>query len=112
MIHEDAIPFLVLAAVAIFAGYIGKKKGKNLGLVLFCLGGLLPLLSYIIDAERLPIPSALEMAGFFSGVPLILSGAYFSKRKQNLFFWIAAAAAIIIASLINLMIVGRLRSPV
>ena len=112
MIHEDAIPFLVLAAVSIFAGCIGKKREENLGLVLFCLGGLLPLLSYIIDAKRLPIPSALEMIGFFSAVPLLLAGSYFSKRKQNVFFWIAASTAIIIASLINLMIVGRLRIPV
>lgn len=112
MIHEDAIPFLVLVAVAAVAGFAGKKKGKNVGLVLFCLGGLLPLLSYISNAERLPIPSALEMAGFFSAIPLILSGAYVSKRKGNVFLWIATTAAVIIAALINLMIVGLLRIPV
>ena len=110
MIHEDAIPFLVLAAVATVAGYAGKKKGNNAGLVLFCLGGILPLLSYISNAERLPIPSTLEMVGFLSAVPLFLGGSYFSKK--NVFFWVAAVPAIIIAALINLMIAGRLRIPV
>ena len=109
MIHEDAIPFLVLAAVAAVAGYAGKKKGKNLGLMLYCLGGMLPLLSYISNAERLPIPSNLEMAGFFSAVPLFLCGSYFSKR--NLFVWIATVSAVIIAVLINIMIVGLLSIP-
>ena len=110
MIHEDAIPFLVLAAVAIVAGYAGKKKGKNAGLVLFCLGGILPLLSYTSNAERLSVPSDLEMVGFFSAVPLFLCGSYFSKR--NVFFWIATVAAVFIVALINLMIAGRLRIPV
>tara|TARA_B110000003_G_C16188246_1_gene354256 strand:- start:91 stop:429 length:339 start_codon:yes stop_codon:yes gene_type:complete len=112
MIHEDAIPFLLLVAVAAIAGFAGKKKEKNVGLVLFCLGGLLPLLSYISNAERLPIPPALEMAGFLSAIPLFLSGAYASKIKGNVFFWIAAAVAVIIAAMINLMIVGLLRTPV
>jgi hypothetical protein len=110
MFHEDAIPFLLLAAVATIAGYAGKNKRKNVGVMLFCLGGILPLLSYISNAERLPIPSILEMIGFFSAIPLFLCGSYLSKR--NTFFWIAAVASVIIAALINLMIAGRLRIPV
>ncbi|MBC2603160.1 hypothetical protein [Puniceicoccus vermicola] len=112
MIHKDALPFLVLAVVAVVAGLAGKKKGKNVGFVLFCLGGFLPLISYISNAERLPIPSSLEMAGFFSAIPLFLAGSSLSKRKKNWFFWIATGTAIMIAALLNLMIIGRLRMPV
>ena len=118
MIHEDALPFLALAVIAVIAGLIGKQKGKNLGFALFCLGGLLPLLSYISNAERLPVPFELEMTGFLSSAPLLLLGAYMTKRTQtnkrkgNVFFWIASATAVIIAVLINLMIFGLARIPV
>jgi hypothetical protein len=102
------ITFLILLASAIFAGIAGREKGHNLGLILFSLGGLLPLLSRISNDARLPVPHNLELIGFFSAIPLFFIGLAVSKRKENPRFLVVAAIPIIVAFVINVMILGLL----
>jgi len=117
MIHEDAIPFLILAALAISAGVLGKHTGHTLALALFCAGGLIPLCSYISNAEKLPIPSTVEFSGFFISTPILLIGSWIVRRHQTdwskriIVFWMVAAAALCTAIYISLLIVGIGRIP-
>lgn len=117
MVHEDAIPFLIHAALAISAGVLGKQEGRTLALALFCAGGLFPLLAYVSNGLRLPIPSAFELFGFFTSTPLLLLGSWCVGRHQTgwsirmVGFWVIAAAALCAAILLSLMIVGIGRIP-
>lgn len=118
MIHEDAIPFLVLAVLAVVAGVLGRRTGNLIVLNLFFAGGVLPLLAYASNAERWPIPSIIELSGFFSAIPLVVVGALIlAKRQTNwsgrmIGFWIAAGSALCAAIYVLAMIVGRGRIPV
>ena len=107
----NIITFLTLQASAIFAGIKGREKGHNIGLILFSLGGLLPLLSAISNGAKLPVPYNLELIGFFSAIPLFFIGIAVSKKKENPRFLVVAAVPIIIAFVINVMILGLLNMP-
>ncbi len=117
MIHEDAIPLLVLTVLAVLAGILGRRTGSHIVAALFFAGGLLPFLAYASNAERWPIPSMIELSGFFSAIPLMVIGASIvAKRQINwsgrlIGFWIAAGSALCTAIYVSAMIVGRGRIP-
>ena len=118
MIHEDAIPFLVLLLLAVVAGILSKCTGGRVVVALFCAAGLIPLLSYASNAERWLIPTMIELGGFFSGIPLVVVGASITGKRQThwngrmIGFWIAAGSALCTAVSVSMMIIGLGRIPV
>jgi len=108
---------LILALLAVAAGILGKRKSAKVGLVLFCAGGILPLLAYTSNAERWPIPSGLELAGFVSAVPLVLLGSVIAGKHRSGWtfrttaFWLMAGSALCTAIFVSAMVIGIGRIP-
>ncbi len=112
MINQDAIPFLILLVLSVAAGVIAYQKGARIGLVLFCLSGLLPFFAYASNSAHWPIPFGLELIAFYGALPLIVSGIIFvATRKivsgsRAIAFGVLSTAALCVSGYIALMVFG------
>jgi hypothetical protein len=115
MIHQDAIPFLILLVLSVVAGVIGRQKGAITGLVLFCLAGSLAIFAYVSNSARWPVPFGLELIGLYGSLPLIISGIVlvFTKKLVSgiraVAFGVVSAAALCVSGYIALMVFGLSR---
>ena len=112
MIHEDAFPFLILAALCFFAGVFGKEKENRVAVILFIFSGVFPVLAYISNAERIPVRDWIELFGFFAPPFLLFTASIFEWKKnrewnkRRVLFWVSAALAMVTSVLLSLKIIG------